>query len=285
MNEFGTAAAEKAAYAEYWAENARSFASQGCYDWMAAQLDELQPKRLLDIGCGTGEGLLSLSRRFHGEIVAVDENLACLRTAYRLLRANHIAADLRARFRYRQNPDGTHSTIVGQTPVRTSERVSLIQADPLFADPAFTEYLQTEPKFDAVTVWLIGVFLCRSSCADLAPLSIASPEEYRLRVQNRVYALASAMLRPGGWLQVVDRGEPLDTQELVEDSLSAHREQARLGTLRVRGLTSRIYHEHATQKGVEMVISPGTSGRVPILDQTAMVSVISVNPVEHDAVA
>lgn len=276
--EFATAAAEKAAYLDYWRHNAASLAQQGCYGWMAEQLDSLQPKRILDIGCGTGEGTLALFQRFSADIVAIDENLSCLRNTHRCFRNQKVPADLRARFQYFQNPNGSHSTEIEKGEIITTERVALLQADVLLEDPPMYSYLDRRGPFDAITIWLIGAYQCRLTCADLYPLRMTQPQDYRLHVQNRVYRLAGKFLRPGGTLQVIDRGEPLCTPELSEDHLNGHREQAELGGLQVQGFTARRYEEHATRKGVELIISPGKSGRVPNLTETALISVTSLKP-------
>lgn len=278
MEEFATAAAEKAAYADHWIQNAGSFSKQGCYEWMAEQLDNIQPKRIFDIGCGTGQGLLALHRRFDCEIVAIDENLQCLRQAHRLFRNDGIKVGLRFRFKYCQKANGTHSIRIDGAEINIPDRIKLIQADLLLNDTSFETYLRSKAPFDAITIWLIGAYQCRLTCADLFPFQITSPLEYRLHVQNRTYALASKILRPGGVLQVVDRGEALESEELREDELKSHREQAALGDLNVHELRSRPYVERATSKGVGMVMSPGTSGRIPDQIQTTMHSILSVKP-------
>jgi SAM-dependent methyltransferase len=276
--EFATATAEKAAYLDYWRHNAASLAAQGCYGWMAEQLDFLKPKRILDIGCGTGEGTLALFQRFSPDIVAIDENLSCLRQTHRCFRNHRAPADLRARFEYRQNPNGSHSTEINKVEIITTERVALLQADVLLEDPPLHSYLERLGPFDAITIWLIGAYQCRLTCADLYPLRITEPYQYRLHVQNRVYWMAGKLLRSGGILQVIDRGEPLSTPEIAEDHLNGHREQAELGGLQVQGFTARPYEEHATRKGVEMIISPGKSGRAPNLIEIALISVTSLKP-------
>lgn len=278
MDTFASAAAEKAAYADYWSCNSGSFLQQGCYEWMARQLDSVRPKKVFDIGCGTGDGVLALFNRFGCDIISIDENLECLRRTHRLFRKNGVNAALRSRFKYRQNPDNSHCTAIEKSAINASERINLIQADVLFQDPSFQSYLQSQSPFDAVTIWLIGAYRNRESCADLYPLHMTAPHDYRLRVQNATYALASKILRPGGVLQVVDRGEPMNTKELEEEHLSGHREQAELGDLQVQRLTTRAYVENATSKGVSMVISPGTSGRLRNLTDTVLISVISVKP-------
>src|SRR6478736_4934823 len=71
---------EKTQYRDYWQHNTRHMESQGCYDWMAGQLDALQPRKILDVGCGTGSGVLALLKRFSPAIIALEENADCLDT-------------------------------------------------------------------------------------------------------------------------------------------------------------------------------------------------------------
>jgi ubiquinone/menaquinone biosynthesis C-methylase UbiE len=72
-----TADKEKSEYEYNWARNATSYSDQGCYDWMAKQLDTLQPRKVFDVGCGTGEGLLVLSRLLKKLGETAGERLLC----------------------------------------------------------------------------------------------------------------------------------------------------------------------------------------------------------------
>jgi SAM-dependent methyltransferase len=268
----------KAEYASHWAVSARHFDRQSCYDWMTDLLRPLAPKRILDIGCGTGQGLLSLLHRFEPTIVAVDENLACLTEAQHNLAEMGYASDLVTRLGYIVGGDGTHQMVTDQSAIRATKRISLIHGDVIFDDPELERFLTAAAPFDAVTVWLIGTDPHRiTKCQNLAPLEIASAEEYRLRVQNRVYPLASRVLRPGGWLQTVDRGEPPATEELRNDDLAAHRDQASVTDLVVFDHSYREYLEPESL-GVGMVASPGSSGRNPKIEKLAMTSVLARKP-------
>lgn len=267
---------EKEDYCEHWSSNASHFDSQGCYDWMAEQLSPLHPKRILDIGCGTGEGLRALLRAFAPTIVSFEENGVCIDCAEEVLRNEAGSVQSVFRLGYREFADGTHDIAFDQSPVIASAQVTLVHADVLVDDPEILRFLAAAEKFDAVTVWLTGTYMFRRTCRNIANLKIRCPDEYRLRVQNRMYELAGRMLRPGGWLQVVDRGEPPTEQFLLDDVFKAHREQAGPTDLEVFSVQHREYVESTT--GIRMVASTPTSGRQPKLTKLAMVSVLSRKP-------
>ncbi|MEY2563591.1 MAG: hypothetical protein QOH88_1784 [Verrucomicrobiota bacterium] len=267
---------EKFDYAEHWSSNASHFDHQGCYDWMAAQLSPLRPNRIFDVGCGTGEGLRALLRAFSPTIIAIDENAECIIRAEEALRSEASSIQSMFRLGYREFADGSHDIAFDQSTIVPAEQVTLIHADILVDDPEFLRFLAAEQKFDAVTVWLTGTFMYRRTCRNIANLKIADPDTYRLRVQNRIYKLAADVLRPGGWLQVVDRGEPPSEQFLLDDVFKSHREQAGPTDLEVSSVQHRAYTESSA--GIRMVASTPTSGRQPTLTKLALVSVLSRKP-------
>jgi SAM-dependent methyltransferase len=270
---------EKADYCDGWSSNAAHFESQGCYDWMADQLSPFKPKRILDIGCGTGEGVIALSRAFSPQIVSIEENSDCIQRSEQILVARGIQVESLFRLGYQSLADGTHEIAFDQNPISVSAQVTLLHADMLVDDPAMLRFFAEQREtFDAVTVWLIGTFMWRRTCQNIQNLKITGGNEYRLRVQSRVYRVASEVLRPGGVLQVVDRGEPPSEQFLVDDLYNAHRDQAKGTDLDVFSVTFREYRE-PTDRGISMVATVGTSGRKPNLTKLAMVSVLSRKPV------
>ena len=162
--------------------------AQGCYDWMAEQLDAVNPKRVFDIGCGTGEGLLSLRRRFESSILSIDENSYCLRQTAALLRASE-AANFRSRngSALRPGPMGDTWLALRSTRFRMSREVMLLQGDLLLADEELFRFIAGKGPFDAVTLWLIGTWRSRSSCVNLDDFKMQNIGDYRLHVQNKAY--------------------------------------------------------------------------------------------------
>jgi SAM-dependent methyltransferase len=268
---------EKSEYADHWFSNAAHFEKQGCYGWMAEQLRPLPPKRILDIGSGTGEGLLALLSAFSPTIISLEENADCIRRSCEVVSAAGYSVDSVFRLGYQEFKDGSHEIHYDQTPIVTSQQVTLVHADTLVDDPEMFHFLTASAPFDAVTVWLMGTYMMRRTCRNISNLRIADSNEYRLHVQNRLYTLADRVLRPGGWLQVVDRGEVPKTQLLIDDLFNSHHDQARSTSLEVFDVSYREYTE-PTDRGIRMVTSLGTSGRKADLSTLAMLSILSRKP-------
>ena len=264
-------------YARRWSTNSDHFSADGHYDWMARLLAEYQPKRVLDIGCGNGAGILALYRIAMGEqgtLISLEENPECLRVAVERSRKHHPSVRHVLRSERRQSHG---EEIVSYRPLRSDEMRGflLIESD-ILSDPNLLSTLVAVEPFDAVTIWLIGSHDARSRCANLRQYGIRDVGEYRLHVQNTVYELADRILRHGGVLQVVDRGITPDSEELQSDVLQGHREQAEPTTLEVINLNYRPYEEPRHGERTAMMFTPGTSGYIPEVPRFSMVSVISV---------
>jgi SAM-dependent methyltransferase len=271
---------EKTQYRDHWQHNARHIESQGCYDWMAAQLDALQPRKILDIGCGVGSGLLALLDRFSPAIVALEENADCLDTTCEAVAAAGRPVTGIVRLFYHEHPDGTHDLLIDQGPIKIERAITVVHADLLLDDGKLHDLLMREAPFDAVTVWLMGTYKFRESCRNLSNLGIEGGGDYRLHVQNKAYELADKILRPGGWLHIVDRGE-VPNPELRDDLIRSHQDQASPTRLEFHRFTLRPYEE-ITTNGIRLQITPRTSGRtVEKIEQMALLSIISRMPAKR----
>lgn len=254
-------------YASAWQANAACFEKQGCYEWMAKQLETLQPTRILDVGCGDGRGINALVKAFPGAtVIGVDENEQVLANAEQLLDARGTKSDRVERLTTLGVAPRSH--VVGSHEGRLKlgdQRVTLIEGDILVDDELFA-FLRALPPFDVVTIWLSGSHMLRSECDNIRNLKIASPKEYRFRVQNKVYELAEQLLRAGGVLHIVDRGQPLDDQKR-EGFLESHRDQASVTTLvpDAASISERTYAEPTTSTRVPMTVTGGATAMTSIL--------------------
>ncbi|MFO1483831.1 MAG: class I SAM-dependent methyltransferase [Verrucomicrobiaceae bacterium] len=265
---------EKMLYSKNWKESACNIKRQGCYAWMCDQVDNLKPRKILEMGCGTGESTEALFRHFGAPIISIEENPDCIKRAGNLLQKHGFDSEGIYRIEYRQFENNRHCLIPSQRLISTSKHVSLVQGDILVDDPELLRFIESQAPYDLITVWLIGTFMMRKSCVNLDGMRCQSPREYSLRVQNRMYEIAHRMLTPGGILQVVDRGEPPQTEDLLQAVFLSHRDQASVTDLCVRKVTWKVYKEVDGKRGISLVDSK--LGRKS--NEMAVVSIISEKP-------
>ncbi|MGY6127024.1 class I SAM-dependent methyltransferase (plasmid) [Paraburkholderia strydomiana] len=260
-------------YAGEWEVSSANLDDQGCYAWMAGELGV--SGRVLENGCGTGLSTLALLRAGN-RVVSVDENPACIKKASARLEAAGFSVNVQLR--------GEEKVVAGARIEIDYARVKAADADVILIegnvlhDTKLMAFLADGEGFDAVVCWLMGTHSSMriNKCVRS---QVTTSKLYRLQVQNLVYEMSDRVLRPGGTLQVVDRGEPASTPELVADFLDAHRDQASVTSLMPIDLTQRSYVEAEHDAATQMVLSPGITGRVPDLSGgLALISVRSVKP-------
>lgn len=275
--------AARRAYLENWRTNAASYATQGCYTWMAAQLEPFHPRRILDIGCGDGTGILHLARAFGREngltLFSTEENHSCIQAARQRLADEGLGVSITRRYEWEVRSPKTHAlrTFFGRLPV--PHGICLVEGD-LIIDEELEDFLAGLEKFDAVTVWLIGTHLVRHECYNLSQLELRETSDYRLWVHRKAYPVADKVLRAGGVLHIVDRGEVPSSELLVDDILAGHRSMAEgmKTSLHVTGCTWMEYSEPDDDRRIAMKPTPGASGRMADLSKLAMRSVLAVKP-------
>jgi len=267
--------ADREQYANSWSnENAAFFEHNGHYEWMANFLDGF--KNVIEIGTGDGRGTLSLAKRGHF-IISVDENPICLQMANNRLKENDINVILLTRETvllsgslYRIDYDKINVNI-------EDFDVILIEGDIIY-DQNLISWLVKNGPYDAVACWLIGTHSSRGNNEYISKDSIDSSQHYRLKTQNIVYETADIILRSGGRLHIVDRGEVPESELLQKDFFQSHQDQASVTSLEVQSLDWIEYKEPESQNAIEMVAAIPISGRNPKLDKLALQSVISLKP-------
>jgi hypothetical protein len=262
---------EREKYHASWKVNAAKFFADGHYDWMAEFLDGYS--RVVEIGTGDGTSTMVLASKGH-VVVGVEENPLSLEEAESNLRARGV--QVRLVRRERLTAYGGRYQVGYKYPkgVEVVDGVTLVEGD-VINDPKLISWLESADPFDAITCWCMDTHQARRWQTDLDKFGFETAGDYRGYVQRQAYLLADKLLRPGGILQTVNRGEVPRTDHLREDFLATHRRLARETSLLVQGLEYRVYEEPAEKEAVEMTVTTGLSGRIPDMSELALQSVIS----------
>ena len=234
-------------YAEVWSPTANHYFDRGIYHWLAGLLEPVCPRRVLDIGCGTGHGVLALYQVLGDklEVVALDENLACLREAKKRIESRKLPVQLSSRFSPRElSPIGYVHDIAPLT-VDAGTQCVLIESD-VVIDPYLERWLEEGDEFDAVTLWLTGTHTYRQHSAALQVAEIANDEQHRLFVQGMSHRLAAKALRKGGVLQISDRGVARKSEIDEGELLASYCQRAPDTSLRPKSAAFRGYDDPAS---------------------------------------
>ena len=263
-------------YINKWEKSATNFESSGCYKWMIDQIKYIGPKRILEIGCGDGTALKNIIREIDPLfIVSLEDNNECIRVAAKKLSKDNIGnVKIYKRYKKEMLSNDMFNDSVVESELKLDSKINIIEANVIF-DTGIIEFLKTQEKFDLVVVWLIGTHTMQKNCQNLTEYEIKTVNQYRLHVQNKVYEMADVLLRKGGVLQVVDRSEIPDKKELTDDLINSHKEQASVTTLEVLGLKYYEYKELEEKGKMGLKITVPDTGRIPNLEKTCVISVVS----------
>jgi SAM-dependent methyltransferase len=252
-------------YEDEWRTDASYFSQIGAYDWMCQSLNGL--KSILEVGCGVGYSTLALATRGY-QVVSVDENPYCCYAAAKLIENSKFDVTQIHRGKVNAISEDVYSQRFDPIQLGTLEKqITILDGDVIF-DQNLKDWLKTVGPFDAVICWLIGTNHARQFVEDRKRLPWRNDGEYRLRVQNSSYKLADSILRVGGILNIVDRGQTPTGEKremLILDDIASHHEQAEGTSLEVDPNSIRhLPYEHDKIKhGKKMVLTLGESSEVP----------------------
>lgn len=246
---------DKQNYINKWEKDSNYFSRNGYYDWMADILfKHINPKNILDFGCGNGNGILALLKNNDIEnIISIEENNVCIKAAQENIEKAGFIVDTI----FRNNPvidkkNGIYINKFKPIVIKHSAKVTIIEGEVLY-DTLLTEYLKSF-KFDAITCWLLGTHESMQNNIEMLQHGITSNNKnYRLYIQNRIYELADEILNKNGVLHIVDRGETPYNQELQDIVRQSHIEQASVTTLNVLPIDWLPYNPLAD--GIPMICS------------------------------
>lgn len=248
----------RATYARTWSRgDARAFEADGHYSWMARFVGGFS--RVFEVGVGDGRATLELLNQGH-VVVGIDENPECLALAEARIRT----AGKPVSVVHRQTAvsyGGGHALAFTPASLEWPEQGALLVDADLLNDPSLWDWA-TGSTADAVICWLMGTHNARERNDYVAWLRVGSSTEYRLRVENKAFEFADRLLRPGGVLHLVRRGEGDESSLVRDDIIRAAREQAATTALVVEAaLAQRPYSQAAD--GVGCVITPPLGRKGP----------------------
>ena len=148
-------------YARSWRVTSRQHDNDGDYVWMAHRLTPYRPTRVLDIGCGSGYGVLALFKTGSPDlrVVSIDENPECVANANELLSKEKISVEVVRRLESNLTPTGFEN-LTRDFDAAFSSQCTLIEGDIVDDEPLETK-LRSLQKFDAVTIWCVGTHMMR----------------------------------------------------------------------------------------------------------------------------
>lgn len=256
---------QRADYARGWSATSSFFAAEGHYAWMAEQL--AGSRRVLEIGCGVGFSSAALCAAGH-ELVALDENPACVRATCARLREAGVPARPLLRGRPVAGRDGRYAIRYLPMPADAPPAGLVVEGDAM-NDGTLLAWLVNGPCFDGMACWLVGTHHARGQNLCLEGLGITSAAGLRLALHRQVYALAGRVLRPGGRLSIIDRMQKPATAALEAEIAASHARLAHGTGMRPQAPAYRCYREPET--GTKMTATGGfDSTRLALVSVTSL---------------
>ena len=196
-------------YVKEWSENADRYSAQGLYRSLAEDLiGRGEVRRILDVGCGLGHGLVALRDRLEGaasQLIGIDENGKCLTAAAARLEIAAVPGNIE-RMQDEMLPAGRYRSTYRPGTIAEQRPIVLVQSDLLMRDAEFERYLDAVGALDAITLWFSGIHKARSATEVARFFEVKSDADHRELVEDSAIELAERRLRPGGWLQIAIRG-------------------------------------------------------------------------------
>ncbi len=261
----------KSQYLEQWKETSSFFETNDCYKWMSGTLAKYikSPRRILDIGCGAGEGIVSLLKQFGCQIICLEENDRCMKLTEKRIKSE--GYDIQCIERIESNLDNASQYALSYANyyrkdalknINLDSKVLIIQSDLYDYQEDDELYdLISSLQFDAVTCWLLGthpLHLLNENIQDIAKGDWFLARYYAQQISC---IMANSILRSGGIFNIVDR---LGYNEYSEkkESIEADFEKCLLSSAPMMLFEqTEITHYQQPSVGIQMTNENGITNR------------------------
>lgn len=266
-------------YLKNWSIDSNYFYSNEYYNWMNSLIKDYN--LILEIGCGNGLSTISLLENGH-RVIAIDENVECLKETKRLLESKNFKVRLIKRELLFKEIGNYYEYSLSKIKTTFEENEVLLIEGDILKDDNLEEWLRNI-NVDCIICWLIGSHAARRYNKVVIDEKINTPQEYRLIVQNRLYEMADRILKAGKALHIVDRGRNPENENEREAFWESHKEQASVTCLKVINISIKAY-QHNISRGTQM--SRESEGDVVVYDSlekkdTAFISALSIKMINE----
>ena len=260
-------------YAERWNGNAAAYEAQGLYRQLAEHLSSFGNfSRIIDIGCGRGEGLGALRAitvKTGLLLIGLDENPDCLKAAKQRLGVDSARKRLKRIGRGGRKYD--LEVLTGKLPQLAP--ILLVQTDLLRPDPELNSLIATAAPYDAVTLWFTGIHPARQYDQITKRSGIKSDRVHRMATDMAALEFAGVFVRPGGYFHVVSRlagNQPSSLQAEAEAEMQALAEH---GSVELVEVLLAPYNEPTS--GVRISVGGTASGDADTFAASAIFRIVA----------
>lgn len=201
----------KASYLDEWDYTSELYHRERSYDLLTN--DFKTDLTTLEIGCGAGYSIISLSEKSKN-IIAIDENINCIESTYkkltslnsnvsRSIRGTVVADDQALSYKMEYEdfiPSNNHST-----------QIQCIEGD-ILTDSSLISFLKSQNGFDLVTCWMMGAHgLILSHELQLSKGRTAIQrqpqmvQDYKFDVLEQIAEVSLDLLNKDGILSIAER--------------------------------------------------------------------------------
>lgn len=202
-------------YSKNWSILSDEYLNNNIYSWLIQNIN-IKLQTVLEIGCGNGNGTITLSSCAK-KVISIDDNIECLKKAYKKLKAKNINVKLIQRGHLNIEKEKLFTIFYSKVDLNKYKdyQVILIEGDILYDNKLITA-LEKSFKFDLVACWFIGTNTMKPNNKNIKKDNIFNDQQYREKVQKSLFDIYTKIKSEYGVLHIADRLGEVSLDDLIE---------------------------------------------------------------------